>query len=100
MLFRSLMLLPRVVGFGGRRGLTQVSTRPLPPLAQLRATVRRLERARRVLGRVDLAVASYHLGVRRLANARSYASLYFRSRLHGTGADHYRTVLPADRGLG
>src|SRR5205814_246658 len=75
---------PRVVGFGGRRGLTQVSTRPLPPLAQLRATVRRLERARRVLGRVDLAVASYHLGVRRLANARSYARFYFRSGLEGT----------------
>jgi hypothetical protein len=91
---------PRVVGFGGRRGLTQVSTRRLPPLAQLRATVRRLERARRVLGRVDLAVASYHLGVRRLAHARSYASFYFRSGLQGTRADYYWKVLAAERVLG
>jgi hypothetical protein len=90
----------RAVGLGGRRGLTQVSTRRLRPLAQLRLTVRRLERARRALGRIDLAVASYHLGLRRLTRARSYASLYFRAGLGGPYADYYWKVLAAERVLG
>jgi hypothetical protein len=59
------------------------------PARELRATVRFLVHARRVLGRLDLAVAAYHLGignVRRAASlgsateaAPSYAQLYFGS---------------------
>jgi hypothetical protein len=90
---------PRVVGLDRRRGLTQLSTRRMRPAAQLRATVRRLERARRALGRLDLAVASYHLGVRPLAHARSYASFYFGTTLKGTYADYYWKVLAAERVL-
>jgi hypothetical protein len=91
---------PRVVGLGRHWGLTQLSTRRMRPAAQLRATVRRLERARRTLGRLDLAVASYHLGVRQLAHARSYASFYFGSSLFGLPqADYYWKVLAAERVL-
>ena len=90
---------PRVVGLGGHRGLTQLSTRRMRPAAQLRATVRRLERARRTLGRLDLAVASYHLGVSPLRHVRSYASFYFRTPLHGPAADYYWKVLAAERVL-
>ena len=59
------------------------------PARELRATVRFLVHARRALGRLDLAVASYHLGigtVRRAAamagtveTAPSFAQLYFSS---------------------
>jgi soluble lytic murein transglycosylase-like protein len=59
------------------------------PARELRATVRFLVHARRVLGRDDLAVAAYHVGVgnvRRAAamagkveTAPSYAQLYFGS---------------------
>lgn len=62
------------------------------PARELRATVRFLVHARRVLGRVDLAVAAYHLGidnVRRAAamdgaieSSPSYAQLYFSSSPH------------------
>lgn len=90
---------PRVVGIGRRWGLTQLSTMRMRPAAQLRATVRRLERARRALGRLDLAVASYHLGVQPLAHARSYASFYFGGSLEGPEADYYWKVLAAERGL-
>lgn len=88
-----------VVGLGGHWGLTQLSSRRLRPATQLRATVRRLERARRVLGRLDLAVASYHLGTRRLRGARSFASFYFRAPLEGPEADYYWKVLAAERVL-
>jgi hypothetical protein len=90
---------PRVVGLGGHWGLTQLSTRRMRPAAQLRATVRRLERARRALGRLDLAVASYHLGVARLRHARSYASFYFHTSLQGPEVDYYWKVLAAERVL-
>lgn len=90
---------PKVVGLGGHWGLTQLSTRRMRPAAQLRATVRRLERARRALGRLDLAVASYHLGVRPLRHVRSYASFYFRTPLQGPAFDYYWKVLAAERVL-
>ena len=89
------------------------------PARELRATVRFLVHARRVLGRVDLAVAAYHLGVanvRRTAamygaveSAPSYAQLYFGSspgaraaiwhRLGaggGTARDYYWKVVAAE----
>lgn len=88
---------PQVVGIGRHWGLTQLSTRRMRPAAQLRATVRRLERARHALGRLDLAVASYHLGLRPLAHARSYASFYFGGSLEGPEADYYWKVLAAER---
>ncbi|HEX3226520.1 MAG TPA: DUF5715 family protein [Gaiellaceae bacterium] len=89
------------------------------PARELRATVRFLVRARRALGRVDLAVAAYHLGVgavRRAAamygateSAPSYAQLYFGSspdahaatwhRLGaggGTARDYYWKVVAAE----
>ena len=90
---------PRVVGPGGHWGLTQLSTRRMRPAAQLRATVRRLERARRALGRLDLAVASYHLGVAPLRHSRSYASFYFRTTQQGANVDYYWKVLAAERVL-
>jgi hypothetical protein len=90
---------PRVVGLGGHRGLTQLSTRRMRPAAQLRATVRRLERARRALGRLDLAVASYHLDARQLVHARSYASFYFHTAEQGPYVDYYWKVLAAERVL-
>jgi hypothetical protein len=90
---------PKVVGLGGHWGLTQLSTKRMRPAAQLRATVRRLERARRALGRLDLAVASYHLGVQRLRHEPSYASFYFRSPLQGPEVDYYWKVLAAERVL-
>jgi hypothetical protein len=89
----------RVVGLGGHRGLTQLSTRRMRPAAQLRETIRRLERARRALGRLDLAVASYHLGVPRLRHAQSYASFYFRTSEQGPQVDYYWKVLAAERVL-
>jgi soluble lytic murein transglycosylase-like protein len=97
---------------GDHAGLTQLSTaraRSLGlaprlrfhPRAELRATVRYLVRARQVLGRTDLAVASYHLGVRHLAFAqrRPYAALYFGSDFSRLGAqrDYYWKVLAAER---
>jgi Transglycosylase SLT domain len=87
------------------------------PARELRATVRYLESARRVLGRADLAVASYHLGVRELERAiaaydgeatPSYAQLYFGStparhagvwRRLRPSADYYWKVLAAERVL-
>jgi hypothetical protein len=89
----------KVVGLGGHWGLTQLSTKRMRPAAQLRATVRRLERARRALGRLDLAVASYHLGVQRLRREPSYASFYFRTPLQGPQVDYYWKVLAAERVL-
>jgi soluble lytic murein transglycosylase-like protein len=83
----------------------------------IRAAVRYLVRARRTLGRADLAVASFHVGVRNLAAASggekiSYASLYFGSapdrnagiwrRLNREGdvaRDYYWRVLAAQRVL-
>ena len=88
---------PGVVGLDGRWGLTQLSTRRMRPAAQLRATVRRLEHARKALGRLDLAVASYHLGVARLRHVRSYASFYFGTSEQGPAVDYYWKVLAAER---
>lgn len=81
------------------------------PARSIVATVRYLEAARRTLGRADLAVASYHLG---LANVRhavaafggapSYAELYFGSGPNRhprvwqrvrSGGDYYWKVLAA-----
>jgi hypothetical protein len=90
---------PKVVGLGRHWGLTQLSTRRMRPSAQLRATVRRLERARRALGRLDLAVASYHLGAEPLRHVRSYASFYFHTPLRGPEVDYYWKVLAAERVL-
>jgi soluble lytic murein transglycosylase-like protein len=88
------------------------------PLRALDATARFLTVARGELGREDLAVAAYHLGVanvrgllRRFGSANaSYAELYFGSapdrhasawrRLHAIGpdgADYYWKVLAAER---
>jgi uncharacterized protein YcbK (DUF882 family) len=104
---RSRMLVSRRMGVDGR-------FRALPAL---RATVRYLTKARRTLGRADLAVASYHLGTRNLVSATggekvSYASLYFSSapdrnrgiwqRLNREGTvarDYYWRVLAAQRVL-
>ncbi len=90
------------------------------PLTELRATVRTLEHARAVLGRTDLALASYHLGVSGLRGTVrryggrdvSYADLYFgsgldrhdgvyrRLRAHGEAAyDYVWNVLAAQRAL-
>jgi hypothetical protein len=81
----------------------------------LRGAVRYLTRARRTLGRADLAVASYHLGTKNMALATggervSFASLYFGSapdrnpsiwaRLNREGVtarDYYWRVLAAQR---
>jgi len=91
---------PQVVGLGGHWGLTQLSTRRMRPAVQLRATVRRLEHALRALGRLDLAVASYHLGVGPLRRMRrSYASFYFRTPIQGPAVDYYWKVLAAERVL-
>src|SRR5438105_3025595 len=59
------------------------------PARELRATARFLMHARRALGRVDLAVAAYHLGIENVRHAAamygaietesSYAQLYFGS---------------------
>jgi uncharacterized protein YcbK (DUF882 family) len=85
------------------------------PLASLRGTVGYLEKASHDLGRTDLAVASYHLGISNLASATAgqpvpFASLYFGSapdrnanvwdRLNAHGAvasDYYWKVLAAER---
>jgi hypothetical protein len=89
-------------------------------LAELRGTVRYLERAQRSLGRLDLAVASLHLGVSGLrgtverfgAKDVSYGQLYFgsapdrrpavyrRLTAHGEAAyDYWWHVLAAQRVL-
>jgi hypothetical protein len=85
------------------------------PLASLRGTVRYLDKASHTLGRTDLAVASYHLGVPNLVHATAglpvpFATLYFGSapdrnvnmwrRLNAHGAvayDYYWKVLAAER---
>jgi hypothetical protein len=85
------------------------------PLASLRGTVRYLDAASHTLGRTDLAVASYHLGIPNLELATAgqpvpFASLYFgsapdrnanmwrRLNAHGTDAyDYYWKVLAAQR---
>jgi hypothetical protein len=84
------------------------------PATSVRATKRYLTIARRSLGRADLSVAAYHLGIGRVeAAARSfgaesptYAQLYFGSspdvhrptwRLLATGGDYYWKVLAAKR---
>jgi hypothetical protein len=85
------------------------------PLASLRGTVRYLDKATHVLGRTDLAVASYHLGISNLEHATAgepvpFATLYFASapdrnvniwrRLNARGAvayDYYWKVLAAER---
>jgi len=85
------------------------------PAKELRATVRYLVAARRTLGRLDLAVASYHLGIANVRHAvselgvdglPSYAQLYFGSsptrrpavwqRL-AEGGDYYWKVLAGER---
>jgi hypothetical protein len=85
------------------------------PLASLRGTVRYLDQASHALGRSDLAVASYHLGISNLATATAgqrvpFATLYFgsapdrnanmwrRLNAHGSVAyDYYWKVLAAER---
>jgi uncharacterized protein DUF5715 len=88
------------------------------PALSLRATVRYLVAARRSLGRNDLAVAAYHLGIHNLqrlvrsygGEAPSYAQLYFGSApdrhartwtrlasLGETSRDYYWKVLAAKR---
>jgi hypothetical protein len=85
------------------------------PAKSLRGTARYLQLARRALGRDDLAVAAYHLGIGRLETvvrsygveaAPAYAQLYFGSapdrhrrawRLLATGGDYYWKVLAAKR---
>lgn len=85
------------------------------PLASLHGTARYLDEAAQSLGRTDLAVASYHLGVRNLARAAAgqplpFATLYFGSapdrntnvwrRLVSRGDvahDYYWKVLAAQR---
>jgi len=81
------------------------------PARSLLATVRYLETARRTLGRADLAIASYHLGIANLRHAvaayggaPSFAQLYFGSgpnrhprvwRRVGAYGDYYWKVLAA-----
>lgn len=85
------------------------------PLASLQGTVRYLDDASHTLGRTDLAVASYHLGVANLERATAgqpvpFASLYFGSApdrnanmwrlLNANGPiayDYYWKVLAAER---
>jgi hypothetical protein len=85
------------------------------PARELRATVRYLVAARRTFGRIDLAVASYRLGIGSLRRAivafgaesiPSYAELYFGSSpsLHpaawrrlAAGGDYDWKVLAAER---
>jgi hypothetical protein len=95
-----------------------VADRRFAPLAELRATVRYLEGARRGLGGTDLAVASMHLGISGLRTTlarfgdteATYAQLYFgsgpnrhpavyrRLTAHGqAGYDAYWRVLSAER---
>jgi len=107
----------------GDRALTLAARRRdadarFAPARELAATAQYLAFARRQLGREDLAVASYHLGVANVrgllrrfgARGASYAELYFGSapdrhaaawrRLHAigpTGADYYWKVLAAER---
>jgi soluble lytic murein transglycosylase-like protein/uncharacterized protein YcbK (DUF882 family) len=105
---------PRARLLAAVRTGTDARFRALP---SLRATVAYLAKARRTLGRADLAVASYHLGKGNLASATggekiSYASLYFGSapgrnagiwqHLSNQGAiarDYYWRVLAAQRVL-
>jgi hypothetical protein len=102
----------KVLELAARR---RVRDRRFTPVGSLRGTVRFLERATRRLGRADLAVASYHLGVANLTAATGghripFAVLYFSSapdrhvalwrRLVREGAvaeDYYWKVLGAER---
>jgi hypothetical protein len=88
------------------------------PVPELRATIRFLVHARRSLGRVDLAVAAYHVGIGNVRRAAaldgaieavpSYAQLYFGSspdrrattwnRL-GAARDYYWKVVAAEHVL-
>jgi hypothetical protein len=88
------------------------------PIKSLRATVRYLTKARGYLGRNDLAVVSYHMGIGNLqhvvagrgGDSTSYAQLYFGSAPDRHGAawrrlaslgdmsrDYYWKVLAAER---
>ena len=84
------------------------------PATSLRATTRYLTIARRSLGRADLALAAYHVGIGRVqaavrsygAESPTYAQLYFGSspdahprawRLLANGGDYYWKVLAAKR---
>lgn len=84
------------------------------PMKSLRATVRYLTKARTRLGRADLALQSYHMGIRSLrrvvaaygSRRPSYAALYFGSspddhpaawRGLRTRGDYYWKVLAAER---
>ena len=85
------------------------------PAASLDATARYLRAARRTFGRLDLAIASYHLGIgnlRRIVasfdgeSRPSYSQLYFGSspsrhasawRRLAVGGDYYWKVLAAER---
>ena len=65
------------------------------PAKELRATAAYLAHARAVLGRDDLAVQAYHVGIAKLRGTRtSYAELYF----HSARVDDYALeVLAAER---
>jgi len=67
------------------------------PANELRATAAYLAHARAVLGREDLAIEAYHLGIPKLRGTKaSYAELYF----HGGRVDDYALeVLAAERVL-
>jgi hypothetical protein len=67
------------------------------PAKELRATAAYLARARVVLGRDDLAIEAYHVGIPRLRGTKAtYAELYF----HGGRVDDYALkVLAAERVL-
>jgi soluble lytic murein transglycosylase-like protein len=67
------------------------------PTKELRATAAYLAHARAVLGREDLAIEAYHVGIPKLRGTKlSYAELYF----HGGRVDDYALeVLAAERVL-
>jgi soluble lytic murein transglycosylase-like protein len=106
--------LSRAVGARHSRQLRRWRARydqRFSPARSVVATVRYLEAARRTLGRADLAVASYHLGIVNLRRAvalyggrPSFAQLYFGSapdrhprvwRRVGSYGDYYWKVLAA-----
>lgn len=65
------------------------------PAKELRATAAYLAQARAVLGRDDLAIQAYHVGIPKLRGTkRSYAELYFNS---GRVDDYTLKVLAAER---
>jgi soluble lytic murein transglycosylase-like protein len=67
------------------------------PAEELRATAAYLAHARAVLGRDDLAVQAYHVGIPRLRGTKlSYAELYFNS---GRVDDYALEVFAAERVL-